>query len=183
MSSRTVYLTTLFLGKLSPRSGYTSAHAHSFARNWQLPFLNQWKGENERRKYFLINLHERMLQVPAGIEPATCSPAGPACRCGERGGGTGMAYADRESPNHGVQLGILIIAFAVHFQTALRKEAYSNILKISPPKTESFQIKKIRYFSYFCSKHRLWVTSTNNLYYYYAEIRKTVYPCNPRFTT
>ena len=36
----------------------------------------------------------------------------------------------------------------------LRKHTYSNILKISPPKTESFQIK-FWYFSYFCSKHRL----------------------------
>ena len=35
--------------------------AYSFARNWQLPFLNQRKGENDRRKYFMINLHERML--------------------------------------------------------------------------------------------------------------------------
>ena len=26
--------------------------AYSFARNWQLPFLNQWKEENDRRKYF-----------------------------------------------------------------------------------------------------------------------------------
>ena len=38
-----------------------------------------------------------------------------------------------------------------------RKQAYSNILKISPPKTETFQIKKLWYFLYFCSKHRLWV--------------------------
>ena len=30
--------------------------AHSFTRNWQLPFLNQWKGENDRRKYFMIKL-------------------------------------------------------------------------------------------------------------------------------
>ena len=34
----------------------------------------------------------------------------------------------------------------------LRKHAYSNILKISPPKTESFQIKILIYFY---SKHRL----------------------------
>ena len=27
--------------------------AHSFAKNWQLPFLNQRKGENDRRKYFM----------------------------------------------------------------------------------------------------------------------------------
>ena len=51
--------------------------AHSFARNWQLPFLNQRKGENDRRKYFMINLHERMLPTSAGVEPATSwSPVG-----------------------------------------------------------------------------------------------------------
>ena len=33
----------------------------------------------------------------------------------------------------------------------LRKHAYSNILKISPPRTESFQIKIMIFFSYFCS--------------------------------
>ena len=44
-----------------------------------------------------------------------------------------------------------------HVKFSLRKHAYSNILKISPPKTESFQIKNLIYFSYFCSKHRLWV--------------------------
>ena len=47
----------------------TSTYAHSFARNWQLPFLNQRKGENDRRKYFIINLHERMLPNPAGSNP------------------------------------------------------------------------------------------------------------------
>ena len=53
----------------------TSICAHSFARNWQLSFLNQRKGENERRKYFMINLHERMLPGPAEIEPvASWSP-------------------------------------------------------------------------------------------------------------
>ena len=40
---------------------------------------------------------------------------------------------------------------------SLRKRAYSNILNILPPKNENFQIKKIWYFPYFCSKHRLWV--------------------------
>ena len=35
--------------------------AHSFASNWQLPFLNQWKGENGCRNYPMTNLHERML--------------------------------------------------------------------------------------------------------------------------
>ena len=45
--------------------------AHSFTRNWQLHFLNQRKGENDRRKYFMINLHERMLPTLAGVEPTT----------------------------------------------------------------------------------------------------------------
>ena len=41
----------------------------------------------------------------------------------------------------------------------LRKHDYSNILKILPSKTEHFQIKTGVYiiFSYFCSKHTLWV--------------------------
>ena len=38
---------------------------------------------------------------------------------------------------------------------SLQKHAYLNILK-TPPKTESFQIKILK-FLYFCSKHRLWV--------------------------
>ena len=29
--------------------------------NWQLLFLNQWKGENGCRNYFMTKLHERML--------------------------------------------------------------------------------------------------------------------------
>ena len=42
---------------------------------------------------------------------------------------------------------------------SLRKHAYPNtcILKISPPKTGSFQTKEYWYFSNFCSKHKLWV--------------------------
>ena len=37
----------------------------SFTRDWQLPFLNQKKGENYRSKYFMITLHER----PYGAGP------------------------------------------------------------------------------------------------------------------
>ena len=73
----------------------------------------------------------------------------------------------------------------------LRKHTYSNILKISPPKTGSFQIK-FWSFSHFCSKHRLWVLirntlvrwfwrSTHNLCFW-AQIRNNnVYPCKPQF--
>ena len=31
----------------------------------------QRKGKNDSRKYFMINLHERILSNPAEIEPAT----------------------------------------------------------------------------------------------------------------
>ena len=76
MSSRTDYLTRLYLGRLSPL-WLTSTGAHSFVRNWQLPFLNQLRRENDRRKYFMMNLNKRMLPDPAGIEPVTLwSPAG-----------------------------------------------------------------------------------------------------------
>ena len=44
--------------------------AHSFASNWQLPFLNKRKGENGRRNYFMTKLHERMLP-DVRIEPRT----------------------------------------------------------------------------------------------------------------
>ena len=43
--------------------------AHSFARNWQVPFFNQRKGENDHRKYFMINLHERILRPHRGLNP------------------------------------------------------------------------------------------------------------------
>ena len=36
-----------------------------------MSFLNQQKGENDHRKYFMINLPERMLPEPEGIKPAT----------------------------------------------------------------------------------------------------------------
>ena len=39
---------------------------------------------------------------------------------------------------------------------ALRKPAYSNMLKILPTKKWKFSDKKF-YFSHFCSKHRLWI--------------------------
>ena len=58
---RSVYLPTHLLGRLSPLS----------ATNWQLPFLNQQKGKNDHRKYFMINLHERMLPTSVGVELAT----------------------------------------------------------------------------------------------------------------
>ena len=52
------------LGSLSVLS------AHSFASNWQLPFFNEWKGENTCRNYFMTKLHERMLP-DVRTEPVT----------------------------------------------------------------------------------------------------------------
>ena len=70
--AQSVYLTTVFLNRLSSLSErLTSTLAHSVARNWRLPFLNQRKGDNDRRKYFIIHLPERMLPDPAVIEGAT----------------------------------------------------------------------------------------------------------------
>ena len=76
----------------------------------------------------------------------------------------------------------------------LRKHAYSNILKILPPKKKKKKIsdKNFWYFSYFCSKHRLWHSleppqwGSSNEYpqsMFWAEIRKIMYtPVNPSFT-
>ena len=37
---------------------------HTFASNWQLPILNQQKGENDCRNDFLINIHKSKLVKP-----------------------------------------------------------------------------------------------------------------------
>ena len=72
--ARSVYLTTPLLGRLCPLSG--SPVLCTFFRQ-KLTFLNQRKGENDRRKYFMINLHKRMLPTSAGVEPAiSWSPVG-----------------------------------------------------------------------------------------------------------
>ena len=53
-------------------------------------------------------------------------------------------------------------------------------------KTKVLRLKKIWYFSYFCTKHRLWVLvrtasrSTHNLCFW-AEIKNNIYPVNPSF--
>ena len=52
----------------------------------ELPFLNQRKGDYDRRKYFTINLHKRMLPTSAGVEPATSwSPVGRHIQLSHRG--------------------------------------------------------------------------------------------------
>ena len=63
-----VYITTSVLGRLCPLSDLP---VQSFAINWQLTYLNQWRGEKDRRKYFMIKLHERMLPELADVKPTT----------------------------------------------------------------------------------------------------------------
>ena len=67
---------------------------------------------------------------------------------------------------------------------ALRKHAYSNILKLFPLKKENFQIRTSDIFhisaqNIDCGRSR---AETHNLYFW-AEIRKIMYtPVNPSFT-
>ena len=66
-----VYLTTLLQGRLSPLSRFNQYCAHSFARNWQLPILNQRKGENDYKKYFMSKSPQMNVANSAGVELAT----------------------------------------------------------------------------------------------------------------
>ena len=80
---RSVYLTTLVLGRLSPLSVY-SVLCTFFRQKLTTALLESaegrgWprKGENDRRKYVMINIHEWMLPSSAEVELATSwSPFG-----------------------------------------------------------------------------------------------------------
>ena len=62
-----VYLTTLLLGRLSPLS-YKPVLC-TFFRQKLTNFLNQLKGENERKKYFIFNLHKITLPTRRRSNP------------------------------------------------------------------------------------------------------------------
>ena len=66
--ARSVHLTALLLDSIV-FSAVNQYCALSFTRNWQLPFFNQLKGDNDRRKYFMINLHKRMLPTWSNQNP------------------------------------------------------------------------------------------------------------------
>ena len=75
-----VYLTTCLLDKR------LTSIVHILSPETDLLFLNQQKGENDCRKYFTINLHERMIPTSAGVKPATsCSPVGRRIQLSHRG--------------------------------------------------------------------------------------------------
>ena len=66
--ARSVTLTTLFLLGSLP-----VLIAHSFASNWQLLFLNQWKRENGRRIFFVTKCPRKNVRIELR---ATCMPSG-----------------------------------------------------------------------------------------------------------
>ena len=66
----------------------------------------------------------------------------------------------------------------------LRKHAYSNILRILPPKKRKLSDEKFGYFPYSCSKHRLWVlvrTASHHNLFLSINKKNNVYPCKPQF--
>ena len=50
----------IFFSWKSLTKQFTSTLRTMFPCNWQQPFLNQQKEENDRRNYFMISLHESM---------------------------------------------------------------------------------------------------------------------------
>ena len=74
--ARSVYLITRLLGKLCPLSGLPVLCTF-FRQKLITAFLESAEGRDDRRKYFMINLHERMVLTSAGVEAATSwSPFG-----------------------------------------------------------------------------------------------------------
>ena len=67
LSSRSVNLNTLFQSRLS----LSSQPVFVQILLSETDNLNQWMGENDCRKYSMVNLSKRMLPDPAGIEPPT----------------------------------------------------------------------------------------------------------------
>ena len=95
-----------------------------------------------------------------------------------------------------VCLGVFVLLLSVSGKSvlllALQKHAYSQILKISPPKTESFLDKNSDIFHISVQNIDCWYSlepprqGASNEYpqsMFLGEIRKTVYiPVNPSFT-
>ena len=67
MSSWDIYLATFFLGRLSPLSG-KKVRVHILSPNKLTPALLESEEGRvyDRRKYFMINLHEKNVPGPGG---------------------------------------------------------------------------------------------------------------------
>ena len=110
-----VYLTTRLLGRLGPLSGLPVLCTF-FRQKLTTALLESGKGETDRRKYFMINLHERMLPSSAGVEPATSwSPVGWRIQLSHRG-----------------QLLTCMSTHNIYFYGELRKKYLRIITKYSP---------------------------------------------------
>ena len=66
--ARSFHLTTLLIGRLSPLSGQPVLCIF-FRQKLTTALLESRKGENDRRKYFIISLHERMLPSRQKLNP------------------------------------------------------------------------------------------------------------------
>ena len=148
----------------------------------QLPFLNQWKRENDRRKYFMISLYERMLPDRGRSNPQPSDhhsdehPTKPPRPTNH------IWCATLESDPDMQTVMATYMYQPVHLHSALSVHWYSLqyllmilrakklISKLHITKTRLFKYienftsknwkfsdKKLWYFSHFCSKHRLWV--------------------------
>ena len=68
--AQSVCLNTLLLGRLSPIWGLTSIVYNLSPETDNCPScISGRQGENDRRKYFMINLHERLLLTQLGSNP------------------------------------------------------------------------------------------------------------------
>ena len=71
-----------------------------------------------------------------------------------------------------------------HKRVTFWKYAYSNKFKNFTIKNWKFSDKNLKYFSYFCSKHRLWVlvrTASPWIYVFEQKQENNVYPFKPQF--
>ena len=66
-----------FYSPVNPMGSCWSVYLTTLLVSRQLSFLDQRKGENDRRKYFIIKSPRKNVVDPVGIEPATSlSPVG-----------------------------------------------------------------------------------------------------------
>ena len=92
--------------------------AHSFAINWQLPFLNQQKGENGRRNFFMTKLHEESCRTWGSNQRPSAYQVDvhpiELLRPAKKKHTLFVPYVNSKCADHPVQLHSLIGTFVVH---------------------------------------------------------------------
>ena len=71
--------------------------------------------------------------------------------------------------------------YLLHAVVSLRKHAYSSILNISPPKTESFQIKFLIFFIFLLKTKRGGSNEYPQSMFLSRNKKNSVYLCKPQF--